>query len=134
MLLPWYIGSPRLAPSHLTSPHIGWAEFVQLPFSATSQDHPCTMRGELACRSPSLGPMAVLGGWAGHRTKQHRTGSKAERHANFKSNPCPNISLSPHFLEEGNVRVHQSSELYMGTWNTLVAAQNFAISTDKHAP
>lgn len=86
-----------MAPPHLLLPTLAGQNSYNFPFATTLQDHSCTMRSEPAGKSPSLGPMTVLGRQTGHRAKQHRTGSKAECHANFVStqvypcphNPCP---------------------------------------------
>ena len=80
------------------SPHLAGQNLYNFPFTATSQDHPFTMRSEPACWSPSLGPVAVL---AGKRvTAPNNTGQGRRQNVMPISYPHGCI-LVPH--REGNV-------------------------------
>ena len=79
--------TPSRHTNTMTYAHTDRVVLIQHPSIHSQQGHTCALQSHPALGSPLLGPTAVLG--IALYTKQHRTGSKAERRAN---------SLSQQFL------------------------------------
>ena len=81
--------SPRHRHTHTpTSPHSDWVELIQLPSSITFARLAWHDAGSTSNQIAFARPGSSSGQeWS--RTKQHRTGSKAESRANLCHFPCP---------------------------------------------
>lgn len=105
------------------SPHLAGQNLYNFPFTATTQDHPCTMRSEPACWSPSLGPIAVLAGK--QVTAPNNTGQGRRQNVMPISYPHGCI-LCPHSGRQcQSHRGPSVVKLHVGTRNMLVSSAKF---------